>query len=171
MSSEGSYGNSHGTQKNVAAICAMERAALEERTTGERVGDLIARVAGKIGFVWVHILWFGLWIVVNAGLFPGIRPFDPYPYQFLTFVVSLEAIFLSLFIMMSQNRATRQADARAHLDLQINLLAEQESTRTLQLLERLCSHFHVVTAPDKSHLSEPVEPEQLVRELKEGLPG
>lgn len=84
---------------------------------------------------------------MNSGLV-GIHPFDPYPYQFLTFVVSLEAIFLSLFILMSQNRATRQTDARSQLDLQINLLAEQEATKMLQMLQSLCKHQGLAVADD-----------------------
>src|SRR5262249_48756586 len=127
-------------QRNIAAISGMEKAALEERTPGERFGDALARCAGQMWFIAAHALWFGTWIILNRGLIPGVRPFDPYPFPFLTFVVSLEAIFLSLFILMSQNRASRQADARAHLDLQINLLSEQEATKMLQMLQKLCEH-------------------------------
>jgi uncharacterized membrane protein len=68
--------------------------------------------AGQLWFVLPHVGWFIIWIVMNAGVVPGILVFDPYPYQFLTFVVSLESIFLSLFILMSQNRANKQADSR-----------------------------------------------------------
>ena len=77
-----------------------------------------------------------------------MKPFDPFPYAFLTLVVSLEAIFLSLFILMSQNRAALHADRRAHLDLQINLLAEHESTKTLELLKALCEHHGLACSQD-----------------------
>ena len=70
---------------------------------------------------------------------PGWRPVDPFPFSFLTLVVSLEAIFLSIFVLISQNTLTRQSERRAHLDLQINLLAEQESTKTVALLERIAA--------------------------------
>ena len=73
----------------------------------------------------------------------GIEPFDPFPFGFLTLVVSLEAIFLSVFVLMSQNRMTRQADKRAHLDLQIDLLAEQELTTILHMLRALCAKHGV----------------------------
>jgi hypothetical protein len=66
----------------------------------------------------LHVVWFGAWVTVNAGVVGGIRPFDPFPFRFLTMTVSLEAIFLALFVLASQNRLSRQADKRSHLDLQ-----------------------------------------------------
>jgi len=161
-----------GTQQNIAAICAIEQEALKARTLGERIGDVVARQAGQMGFILTHAAWFGGWIAANVGIVPGVRAFDPYPFSFLTFVVSLEAIFLSLFILMSQNRATRQADARAHLDLQINLLAEQESTKTLELLQRLCVHHGLAEErdPEVHRLQTETQPEELLRDLKESLP-
>jgi uncharacterized membrane protein len=136
------------------------------------MGDAIAHRAGRLWFISAHAIWFGGWILLNAGLVPGIRAFDPYPYQFLTFVVSLEAIFLSLFILMSQNRGNKQADSRSHLDLQINLLAEQESTKMLQMLQKLCEHHNLSIAhdPELELLTNPTEPETLLKELKENLP-
>jgi uncharacterized membrane protein len=162
----------HATaRKNVAAICQIEEDALRARTLGERLGDTIARHAGRVWFIAVHAVWFGIWIMANTDLLP-VRAFDPFPFQFLTLVVSLEAIFLSLFILMSQNRAQRQADARAHLDLQINLLAEQEATKMLQLLQRLCIHHGVAPAddPELQYLQNPTEPSELLDDLKKGLP-
>jgi uncharacterized membrane protein len=86
-------------------------------------------------FVWVHIAWYSAWILVNS--LPGIHPFDPFPFTFLTFMVSLEAIFLSTFILISQNHETRLSELRNNLDLQINLLTEQENTKMLRMLERI----------------------------------
>jgi Protein of unknown function (DUF1003) len=83
---------------------------------------------------------------------PRLRPFDPFPFPFLTMTVSLEAIFLALFVLASQNRLARQADKRSHLDLQINLLAEREMTAVLQLLQDIARHLDVRTS---------VTPEQL----------
>lgn len=150
----------------------MERDATDCRSIGERMGDAIAHRAGRLWFIGAHAIWFGGWMLLNAGLVPGIRAFDPYPYQFLTFVVSLEAIFLSLFILMSQNRGNKQADSRSHLDLQINLLAEQESTKMLQMLQKLCEHHKLSIAndPEIELLKSPTQPETLVQELKENLP-
>jgi len=99
-----------------------------------------------------HALWFAGWIVANLGWLPGVRPFDPFPFPFLTMTVSLEAIFLALFVLASQNRLSRQADRRSHLDLQIDLLAEREMTAVLQLLRDIATHLDVKTS---------VTPEQL----------
>jgi Protein of unknown function (DUF1003) len=93
------------SSRNVSAISGMEKDAMAARSGGERVSDAIARHAGRTWFIAAHAACFGGWILLNTGMLPGIRAFDPIPYQSLTFVVSLEAIFLSLFILMSQNRA------------------------------------------------------------------
>ena len=74
---------------------------------------------------------------MNTGLVPWVRPFDPYPFTFLTLMVSLEAIFLAIFVLASQNRMTRMSEQRAHLDFQINMLAEQENTKILALLQAI----------------------------------
>ena len=102
---------------------------MARRTAGERIGDAIAGHAGRLWFVVAHAVWFAVWIALSGGKIPGVRAIDPFPYSFLTFMLAIESIFLSLFILMSQNRANKQADSRSHLDLQINLLAEQEANR------------------------------------------
>src|SRR5207237_2261372 len=124
-------------EHNVRLVAELEEKALATRSVGEKIGDAASRLIGSMPFVLFHFVWFAAWILVNLGVVPGIRPFDEFPFGLLTLVVSLEAIFLSLFLLISQNRMTRQADKRAHLDLQINLLAEAETTRNMQLLERI----------------------------------
>jgi uncharacterized membrane protein len=163
---------SRPTDRNISAIIAIEKEALRQRSRGERLGDFVARVAGQLWFIVMHLAAFGFWIAANGKLIPGVRPFDPFPYPFLTFVVSIEAIFLSLFILLSQNRASRQAEERAHLDLQINLLAEQEATKMLQMLQSLCAKLGLPEAadPEVRQLSSPTEPRDLIEELKESLP-
>jgi uncharacterized membrane protein len=158
--------------QNIRAVCELEQKALDERSLGERIGDAVSHYAGKAWFIVFHFLWFASWIILNAGLVPAVPKFDPYPYPFLTFAVSLEAIFLSLFILMSQNREARQADQRAHLDLQINLLAELESTRMLEMLKALCQHHGLDAglSPDVEQLAKPTEPKTLVSELQHRLP-
>ena len=101
----------------------------------------------------------------------GWRPVDPFPFSFLTLVVSLEAIFLSIFVLVSQNNLTRQSERRAHLDLQINLLAEQESTKTVALLERIAAHLHVPipTDPSERELAAPTDIRDVVSTLDRAL--
>ncbi len=98
---------------------------------------------------------------------PDIKHFDPYPFQLLTLVVSLEAIFLSTFILISQNRQSRLAERRSHLDLQINLLSEQENTKILTMLEAIVHHFNIPDGdPEVSVLAESTEPERLVAQIE-----
>jgi uncharacterized membrane protein len=133
----------HALEENVEAIKAWDRHLLHERTRAEQLGDWIIGVAASGPVLLSHLVWFAIWIGINTGIVPGITPFDRYPFTFLTMTVSLEAIFLSLFVMASQNRLSRQSDKRAHLDLQIDLLAEREMTAVLQLLQDIAKHLKV----------------------------
>ena len=134
----------------MAAVAQLEAADRARQTAAERFSDAIARVAGTAWFAGLHVVWFAAWIAWNTGLVPGWRPIDPFPFSFLTLVVSLEAIFLSIFVLISQNNLTRQSERRAQLDLQINLLAEQESTKTVALLERIAQQLNVPVPEDSS---------------------
>ena len=158
--------------RNVETVTKLEAAARGRRTTSERVSDSIAEMAGTAQFAWLHVIWFAAWIVWNSGLSPGWRPIDPFPFSFLTLVVSLEAIFLSIFVLISQNDLTRQSERRAQLDLQINLLAEQESSKTVALLERIAQHLHV-SVPDDSaegELAAPTDIGDVVSTLERARP-
>jgi uncharacterized membrane protein len=143
---------SSAVEENVQAIKRWEKTILLARSKAEQVSDWIACTAGSGPFLAFHVIWFGAWVTINAGAVRAIRPFDPFPFPFLTMTVSLEAIFLALFVLASQNRLTRQADKRSHLDLQIDLLAEREMTAVLQLLQDIAQHLEVQTR---------VTPEQL----------
>ena len=97
-------------------------------------------------FVYIHLIWIGSWVVVNLGWL-GIRPFDPYPFGLLTMIGSLEAIFLSTFVLISQNRMAAAADRRAELDLQISLLSEHEVTQAIKMLDAIVQHLGVPIMP------------------------
>jgi uncharacterized membrane protein len=151
---------------------ALEQQALQRRSGAEKISDLIVSQAGRVWAIVLHLAWFALWIVWNSGRAPGVRPFDRFPYMGLSTIVSLEAIFLSLFILVSQNRASRRADERAHLDLQVNLLSEREATKMLQLLQALCA-YHGLSAADDAEVTEllrETEPAIIARELERQLP-
>ena len=137
---------SSALEENVQAIKRWERTILLARSKTEQVSDWIACTAGSGPVLVLHVLWFGVWVTVNAGVIRRLRPFDPFPFPFLTMTVSLEAIFLALFVLASQNRLARQADKRSHLDLQVDLLAEREMTAVLQLLQDIASHLDVQTS-------------------------
>ena len=120
---------------NVRAIAEIERAGRQERRGIERVAGQVAARCGTAGFLWSQILLFGGWVGWNS--WPGLRHFDPYPYILLTLLLSIEAIFLSIFVLISQQEEARLSDRRNALDLQINLLAEQESTEALRMLRQI----------------------------------
>ena len=119
------------TLTNIQAVVDLERETQRERTTLERLTDVVSATASSTGFIVVHVGWFTLWVGLNT-LFG--RTFDPYPFSLLTLLVSLEAILLTGFVLISQDRMTKLADRRAHLDLQVNLLAEQELTAILRVV-------------------------------------
>jgi uncharacterized membrane protein len=143
---------SSALEENVQAIKRWEKAILLARSKAEQVSDWIVCTAGSGPVLFLHVVWFAAWVIMNVDLIRGIRPFDRFPFPFLTMTVSLEAIFLALFVLASQNRLARQADKRSHLDLQVDLLAEREMTAVLQLLQDIASHLDVRTS---------VTPEQL----------
>jgi uncharacterized membrane protein len=132
--------------RNIEAIAALEREALHDRTRLDRITDAVTAAAGSPFFIVGHAIAFAAWIAVNLA---SVRPFDPYPFGLLMLVVSLEAIFLSAAVLMTQSRMQRQADKRAHLDLQVNLLAEQELTAILQMLTAVSQRLGVA-APIRS---------------------
>jgi uncharacterized membrane protein len=159
------------TTRNVKAISRLEHSALAQRSLSARVGDAIASHAGKMWFVIFHLFWFSLWLWVNTESKFGLA-FDPFPYPLLSTVVSLESIFLSLFILMSQNRSSVQADQRNHLDLQINLLSEEENTKMLQMLQAICEHHNLAVGkdPETTAMAKRTEIGEVLSELQEHLP-
>jgi uncharacterized membrane protein len=129
--------------ENIEAIKGWEQAALHHRSPAEQLSDAITRFAAGGPMLLFHLVWFAFWILANLGIISGVTPFDPFPFPLLTMTVSLEAIFLSLFVLASQNRLSHQADKRAHLDLQVDLLAEREMTTVLRLLQDIARHLDV----------------------------
>jgi uncharacterized membrane protein len=116
------------TRRNVDRILALEASEEEKATTTDRVAKAVTSFAGSMRFVWVNALLMAGWILVNLVL-QEPRGFDPFPFSLLTLILSIEAIFLGIFVLISQNRAARVSEKRSHLDLQLNLLSEQENTK------------------------------------------
>ena len=167
-----SKSNQSQSHKNVEAIMKLERDAIGSRSTAEHLADKVTMFAGSTPFVILHMVWFGVWVIANVGLVPRLSPFDPFPFSFLTLVVSLEAIFLTLLVLMSQNRMMKEADKRTHLDLQLNMLAEQESTVLLKLMRRIGQHLGVEEDNDQAadELAEETDVHHLAKKLDEELP-
>jgi uncharacterized membrane protein len=101
-------------ERNIRTIIQLRLQAARARSVQGRIADAITAFSGRMGFVYMHIAWFGVWILLNTGRI-GVRPFDPFPYGLLTMVVSLEAIFLATFVLISQNRLSEEAEHRADL--------------------------------------------------------
>ncbi len=154
------------TRENVQSMRRVEEAALANRSRADRMAAFIATFCGSMPFVWLHVLAFACWIGLNS--WPGLAHWDPYPFTFLTLVVSLEAIFLSSFILISQNYELRVSDRRNQLDLQINLLTEQENTKMIQMLERIAKKVGADTVdPDIRILKETTHPEKLIAQIEQ----
>jgi len=139
------------TRTNIEAVLELERDTRSDRTALERLTDVVSATASSTGFIVTHVIWFSAWVVLNV--FLGQR-FDPYPFSLLTLVVSLEAILLTGFVLISQDRMTKLADRRAHLDLQINLLAEQELTAILKVVCLIADQTGVELAGCDPHLDQ-----------------
>jgi uncharacterized membrane protein len=153
-------------ERNIRTILRLRMQADRERGIQDRIADLITNFSGHLVFVYVHIIWFGGWILLNTGNF-GVQPFDPYPYGLLTMVVSLEAIFLSTFVLISQNRMGQDAENRANLNLQIALLTESEVTRVLQMLDEIQDRMGISNDRDTSltDLEKDIRPEDVLAEI------
>jgi uncharacterized membrane protein len=153
-------------ERNIRTILRLRTQADRARSLQDRIADTITNFSGHLVFVYVHILWFGGWILINTGSF-GVKPFDPFPYGLLTMVVSLEAIFLSTFVLISQNRLGEDAENRANLNLQIALLTENEVTRVLQMLDAIQDKMGIENDQDKTllDLEKDIKPEDVLAEI------
>ena len=154
--------------RNVEAL--VKRRQQEKARTGleEKVADAITAFAGSMKFVYLHLAVYGLWIVVNLGWLPLLPKFDP-TFVVLAMVASVEAIFISTFVMISQNRMARMADQRADLDLQISLLAEHEITRLVTLVTEMAKRLDVPSArdPELREIAKDVAPERVLDRMQE----
>ena len=158
--------------QNIEKVIQVENEAVQPRCGTEAITDAIGGFVGTISFVALQCAAFAGWIIVNAGLIPQLPPFDGFPYPLLSSITSLEAVLLTGFVLIKQNRMGVVADRRDHLDLQVNLLTERQATQIIQMLDRLSTHLGV----DQNHdaesreLGRHVAVEHLVEELHSRLP-
>jgi len=143
------------------------------RSTAERLSDAITRATGSFSSISLHVGALVSWVLINIGGIPGVEPFDPFPFGVLTLIVSTEGVLLAIVILISQNRMVRQSERRAHLDLQVNLLAEQEATLVLHQLQRIARRLGL--EPDERDaearaLIEQTDVDRMVRHLERSLP-
>jgi uncharacterized membrane protein len=139
---------SSAVDSNIHCVADLERAFEQRRGTSDRIADAIGGFTGTIGFVILHLLWFTTWFLINTGVIPHVKRFDPFPFILLSMIVSVEAVLLSTFVLMKQNRMQQKTDIRDHLNLQIDLLSEKEVTKALQLLRAIAAKVGVDESND-----------------------
>lgn len=165
--SKGAKTDFHGiapvVERNIKTL--LERRRREEAALGwqEKLATVISRFAGSMSFLLLHVVVYGLWVLVNCGRFLGVPRFDPTLVR-LAVTVSVEAVFLSTFILITQRRMMAQADRRADLNLQISLLAEYEVTRLITMTSEIAKAMGIEegSAPELEELSQDVAPEELL---------
>lgn len=149
-------------------VVELEHDEQEAGSTSERLGEAVTAFFGSVTFVVLHVVWFGAWMSWNSGLL-GVPAFDEFPFTFLTLIVSLEAIFLSTFVLISQNRQAERTDRRAVIDLEVNAIAEQELTKILKLVADI--HRHVAPEdtddPEMQEMLRTVHLEDIKRGIEE----
>jgi uncharacterized membrane protein len=166
MTAEDSLNSS--LKRNIEAL--RRRRSDEEAKAGaeQRLAQAITRFSGSMRFVYFHFLVYGAWILANLGWLPGVRPWDP-TFVVLAMVASVEAIFLSTFILITQNRMAAAADRRAELDVQISLLAEAEITKLVELVSEIAAQMEVPVAEqqDIEEMKQLVQPEAVLDAIEE----
>jgi uncharacterized membrane protein len=154
--------------RNIEAL--VERRRRDDKTASleQRTAAAISRFAGSMAFVYIHLVFFGGWIALNIGVVTFIKPFDP-SLVILAMFASVEAIFLSTFVLINQNRMAAEDDARADLDLQVSLLNEHETTKLIRLVEEIAKRLEINTEADDElkALKRDVAPEAVLDKIEE----
>jgi uncharacterized membrane protein len=139
-----------------------------KRSPAEKAMDFLTRQFGSFGFLAFNLAIFTVWILINTNRIPGMEPFDPYPFNFLTLFVSLEAIVLAIIVLMSQNRESKVNDVRAEIDTRIDIEAEQEITKALEILVKMAKKQKIDLSKDESlkRMLKPVDRHYLERKFE-----
>ncbi len=158
-------------ERNIQALKARREREEAEATAQERIADAITRFTGSMLFVYLHLAFFGFWILANLGWVPGVPKWDE-SFVVLAMMASVEAIFLSTFVLISQNRMSAAASKRADLDLQISLLAEHEITKLAALISSIADRVGVEVKGDDEldEIKQDVSPESVLDEIEEASP-
>jgi len=151
-------------------VQSLRAKADARRTPSDKLADRLTKIFGSVTFLVLNVVWFLSWIVINMGLIPGIAPFDPFPFGLLTMVVSLEAIFLAIIVLISQNRGARIAELREEIDLQINSIAETEVSKTIMMLGLLLEKNGVaIDDPEIADMVRPIRSQDIEKALEKQL--
>lgn len=154
--------------RNIQALLSRRNQEERTRRLQDRIADAISRFTGSMTFVYIHLVVFGVWIIINLG-WTSLPAFDP-TFVILAMFASVEAIFLSTFVLITQNRMAAQADRRADLDLHISLLAEHEVTRLITLVSAIAQRMGIepaVNKPELAELEKDVDPEKVLERIEQ----
>lgn len=154
-------------ERNIQALVERRKKEEWERGLQEKIADAVTRFTGSMTFVYIHLTVFAVWILMNVGWLPGPK-FDP-SLVILAMAASVEAIFLSTFVLITQNRMAALADKRADLDLQISLLSEHEITRLIRLVTAIAERMELeeANAPEIPELEKDVAPEKVLDRIEQ----
>jgi len=155
-------------ERNIRSLQRRHEEEEERASPEERIARAVTDFCGSMRFVYLHLAIFGLWIILNLRWIPGIHPWDP-SFVMLAMIASVEAIFLSTFVLITQNRMAAAAERRALLDLQVNLLAEHEVTKLIRMVSHIAEHLHVRTehGPEIDELKHDIAPEAVLDEIEQ----
>ena len=151
-------------QRNIRKIIQVRLKSAREQSLQDRIATGMTSFSGSMLFFYLHVAWFFIWFLLNTGHL-GITPFDPYPYGFLTVVVSLEAIFLATFVLISQNLLSKEAERLTDLGLQTGLLTEHELTRVLQMLRVIQNKIGITNDEDSDLADADLEKETRLEDV------
>lgn len=161
-SSNGTIEHPEHVAESIEEIVTLESRDRAEMGFSDRIASKITALSGSMLYVWLHVAWFTIWIIANISLLV-FKPFDPYPFGLLTMIVSLEAIFLSTFVLITQNRQAIAADRRSKVDLQVNMIAEREVTKLIEMVKHLHEHLGIDMPDHDQELTEMEKPTHVTK--------
>ena len=160
--------SSHHIHASRQTVRALKAKADAKRSTIEKLADWINLKIGSIGFLFINLAIIFSWILINTDHMPGFMPFDTFPFGLLTLILSIEAIMLTIFVLISQNRATHLFDLREEMDLQIDMITEQEITKLLEMQKMITDKLGIDTSKDHilTKMLQRIDPDKIEKSLE-----
>lgn len=158
----------HPIRTNYAFVQSLKSKTDAQRTLSEKFADQITQRFGSMTFLIINVVWFTIWILINTGVVPIVPIFDPFPFGLLTMIVSLEAIALAIVVLISQNRASQIADLREEIDLRMDIIAEGEITKLLEIVSKIAQKHGIDLSQDHDLkvMLEPTNTNEIEKELE-----
>jgi uncharacterized membrane protein len=141
-------------KRNIEIVATLERELLQNRSLVDRICVAISGFFGSLWFIGAHVPFFAIWILMNLRDSSTREPFDPFPFPFLGFLVGIEFIFLTAFVLMNQRVHARRQEQWSHLNLQLSMLSEQEATKNMQILDLICQRLNIPSTRGDNEIKE-----------------